>query len=227
MNLLAATQQAVESRVPEWLRLPSHWPGQVDLLNWCQTMSPGVATLLVLGGLLYLVFGWYAYKLLVTLNAALVGAYLGALIGHRGGSAAAGACVGAFLAAAIAFPLIKYSIAFMGGVYGAVLGASIWRTAALDPSLAWAGALSGLIAFGLLAFIVFRGSVIMYMSLQGSVMLIFGILGLIYKYQDIAPQITEKMTVKPFLLPLSILIPALLGLIYQQTQFPPPEPKKK
>jgi hypothetical protein len=79
----------------------------------------------------------------------------------------------------------------------------------------------------MIAFVVFRGSVIMYMSLQGSVMLIFGILGLVYKYQDIAPQVTEKMTLKPFLLPLSILIPALLGLIYQQTQYPSPEPAKK
>ena len=109
----------------------------------------------------------------------------------------------------------------------ACVTASIWRTAGLDPSLAWAGALSGLIAFGMLAFIVFRGSVIMYMSLQGSVMLLFGILGLVFKYQDIAPQIVHKIALKPFLLPLSILIPALLGLIYQQTQNPPAEAKKK
>ena len=210
-----------------WLQLPAHWPGQVDLLNWCHTMSPGLATLLVLGGLTYLAFGWYAYKWLVTLNAAMVGAYLGAIVGHRGGSAAAGACIGAFFAAALAFPLMKYAVACMGGVYGALLGASMWCTCGLDPALAWAGALSGLIAFGMFAFIVFRGSVIMYMSLQGSVMLIFGILGLVFKYQDIAPQVAEKMTLKPFLLPLAILIPALLGLIYQQTQFPAVEAKKK
>ena len=190
-------------------------------------MSPAIATLLVIGGLAYLLFGWYAYKALVTVNAAMIGAYIGAVIGNKGGSAAAGACVGAFFAAALTFPMMKYAVAFMGGVYGALLGASIWRTAGLDPSLAWAGALSGLIAFGMLAFIVFRGSVIMYMSLQGSVMLIFGILGLVYKYQDIAPNVTEKFTLKPFLLPLAILIPALLGLIFQQTQYPAAEAGKK
>jgi hypothetical protein len=215
------------SLVPAWLHLPTHWPGQIDLLNFCQTMSPALATLLVIGGLVYLVFGYHLYKPLVTFNAAMVGAYLGAIAGSRAGSAAAGACVGGFLTAAVAFPLLKYAVAFMGGVYGALLGASIWRAAGLDPALAWAGALSGLIFFGMIAFVVFRGSVIMYMSLQGSVMLIFGILGLVYKYQDIAPQVTEKMTLKPFLLPLSILIPALLGLIYQQTQYPSPEPAKK
>jgi hypothetical protein len=109
--------------------------------------------------------------------------------------------------------------AFMGGIFGALLGASMWRAVGLEPSLCWAGALTGLVGFGLLSFILFKASVMMYTSLQGSVMLIFGILGLVYKYQDIAPKLTESMTLKPFLLPVSIFIPALLGLIYQQTQF--------
>ena len=114
---------------------------------------------------------------------------------------------------------MKYAVAFMGGVFGALLGASLWRAVGLEPYLSWAGAMTGLVLFGLLSFILFRGSVMMYMSLQGSVMLIFGILGLIYKYQDIAPKVTENMTLKPFLLPVAIFIPAVLGLIYQQTQF--------
>lgn len=225
--LLASTTSHAGKEAASWLNFPTHWPAQGEFLQWCQNMSPGIATLLVLGGLAYLVFGWYAHKWLVTVNAALIGAYMGAILGNRAGSAAVGACVGAFVSAAIAFPLLKYAVAFMGGVYGAILGASMWQTANLHPNLVWAGALSGLIAFGLLAFIVFRGSVIMYMSLQGSVMLILGLLGLIFKYQDLAPHLAQKMTVKPFLLPLSILIPALLGLIYQQTQYPAAEAKKK
>jgi hypothetical protein len=152
---------------------------------------------------------------------------VGALIGQRAGNAAAGACVGAFLAAALSWPLMKYAVALMGGTFGALLGASIWHAFGLERHLAWSGALCGLILFGLITFIVFRGSVIMYTSLQGSVMLIFGILGLIYKYQDVAPKVTEHMTLKPFMLPIAILIPALLGLIFQQTRYPAPEIKKK
>jgi hypothetical protein len=209
------------------LRLPGHWPVQSDLLQWCQNMGPGSAAILVICGLIYLLFGWYIFRSLVVLNAALVGAYIGARIGEMGGSFFAGACVGAFVAAAMAWPLMKYAVAFMGGVFGALLGASLWRAVGLEPSLCWAGALSGLILFGLLSFIIFRGSVMMYMSLQGSVMLIFGILGLIYKYQDVAPQVTESMTLKPFLLPVAIFVPAVLGLIYQQTQFGELEAKKK
>ena len=182
-------------------------------------MSPGAATILVMGGMVYLLFGWYIFRGLVMLNAAILGAYIGGRLGEKGGSFVAGACVGAFVSAALTWPLMKYAVAFMGGVFGALLGASMWRAVGLEPSLCWAGALTGLVGFGLLSFILFKASVMMYTSLQGSVMLIFGILGLVYKYQDIAPKLTESMTLKPFLLPVSIFIPALLGLIYQQTQF--------
>jgi hypothetical protein len=59
----------------------------------------------------------------------------------------------------------------------------------------------------------------MYTSLQGSVMLVFGILGLLLKYQNVAPKLGENLSLRPFLLPISIFIPAILGLIYQQTQY--------
>jgi hypothetical protein len=209
------------------LRLPSHWPMQTDLLQWCHDMSPAAATVLIIGGIIFLLFGWQIFKALVTLNAALLGAYIGSRFGQVVGSSLAGALVGAFFIAALTWPVMKYAVAVMGGIFGALLGASAWRAAGLEPGLCWAGALIGLITFGLLSFIIFKGSVMMYTSLQGSVMLIFGILGLIYKYQDLAPRVTENMTVQPFLLPLAIFIPAFLGLIYQQTQFGQPEPAKK
>ena len=185
------------------------------------------AAILLIGGVIYLLFGLYMFRALVMLNAALVGALIGALIGqgvsNETGTMAVGAGVGAIIAAAITWPLMKYAVACMGGVFGTLLGASLWRAAGLQPELCWAGALTGLIGFGLLSFILFRGSVMMYTSLQGSVMLVFGILGLIYKYQSIAPAVTDKMTLKPFLLPLTIFVPALLGIIYQQSQFASPE----
>jgi hypothetical protein len=57
----------------------------------------------------------------------------------------------------------------------------------------------------------------MYMSLQGSVMLVFGLLGLIFKYPDLAPKVLAQATSRPFLLPICIFVPALVGLIYQQS----------
>ncbi|MGH7179810.1 MAG: hypothetical protein ACREJC_20710 [Tepidisphaeraceae bacterium] len=210
-----------------WLHLPDHWPSHTEMLEWCQTMTTGAATLLILGGLVFLLFGVYAFRPLMTLNAAVMGAVIGAIVGEKAGIAAIGAVVGGVLVGAMAWPLMKYSVAGMGGIYGALIGAGVWRGVGLEAHLAWAGALIGLILFGLLAFIVFRTSVMMYTSLQGGAMLIFGTLGLLYKHQSFAPYLTQNMGVKPFLLPLAISIPAILGIVYQQTQFPPKEAKGK
>jgi hypothetical protein len=204
-----------------WISFPKHFPGQSDLLTWCQNMSPGVATLMVIAGIVYLLWGLTLFKALVMLNAAIIGGYIGAFLGQKADGAGVGALLGAMIAAALTWGMMKYAVAVMGGVVGAILGASLWRTTNLEPSYAWAGGMTGMVGFGMLSFILFRGSVMMYTSLQGSVMLIFGVLGLIFKYQSIAPTLNENMTVKPFILPIAIFIPMLVGLVYQQSNGSP------
>jgi len=226
-HLIPTTQIADHgASVGAWPVIPSHWPAQTDLLSWCQTMGPATAAILIIAGVIYLACGVYIYRTLMMLNAAVVGIFLGGVIGAKAGNATAGALVGGFAAAAITWPLMKYSVAIMGGVFGVLLGASVWRAAGLEANYAWAGGLSGLIFFGMLSFSVFRGSVMMFFSLQGAVMLVFGALGMVYKYQGLAAQVTENLSVKPFILPICVMVPALIGLIYQQTQFPP-QPAKK
>jgi hypothetical protein len=213
--------------------MPAQWPAQMDLLTACQRMGPGEACILVIMGVIYLMFGYSIFRGLVTLNAMAAGAYLGALMGRNSNALAAGALIGSIVAAAITFPLMKYAVMIMGGIFGAALGASLWRQAGLQPELAWAGALSGMIFFAMLSMILFRGSVILYTSLQGSVMLVFGILSLLYKYQSMAPEVTDIFSKRAFILPTVVLIPALVGLLYQQSMYPAkvaaaaPAPPKK
>ena len=221
------TTQAIANSISTWPGVPSHWPAQGDLLSWCQNMGPAMAAVLVIAGIMYLAFGVFLYRSLVTLNAAAVGIYIGGLLGAKAGNALAGAMVGGCAAAAITYPGMKYAVAIMGGLFGTLLGASIWRSLGLEAGYAWAGGMMGLIFFGMLSFILFRGSLMMFLSLQGAVMLVFGLLGMIYKYQGLAPQVTANLSVKPFILPLSIFIPAVVGLIYQQTQYPAAPPAKK
>jgi hypothetical protein len=196
--------------------VPRGWPHQHDLLTWCQQMTPAVSAMLIIIGLIYLLFGFQIFRALVLVNAAVVGAYVGAYWGKEGDAETIGAVICAVIAAAIAWPTMKYAVALMGGIFGALLGASIWHALGLDPNVDWAGALVGLIGFGMLSFVLFRGSVMMYTSLQGAFMLIFGVLGLIYQYQDAAKQVSEHLKLQPFLLPAAIFIPALMGLIFQQ-----------
>jgi hypothetical protein len=212
-QILATADNASPSPLADFAKA---WPQQENLLSWCQQMTPGVATLLILMGIVYLLFGFQIFKPLVLLNAAIVGAFIGANLGGQGDAAIIGAVIGGVGGAALAWPTMKYAVALMGGIFGVVLGAGLWHALSLDPRLVWAGALVGLLGFGLLSFILFRGSVMMYTSLQGSFMLVFGILSLMYRYQDIAPMLTLHLKVQPFLLPAAIFVPAVIGLIFQQ-----------
>jgi hypothetical protein len=213
------------------MHLPGHWPAQADLLTWCHSTSPGIAVLLIIGGIVYLLFGYYIFKVLVTLNAAILGAYFGVVVGEHSGTAVPAAIVGALLAASATWPAMKYAVAIMGGLFGAMLGATIWHLCNVDPIFAWSGAMTGAVFFGLLSFLLFRQCIMTYTSLQGSVMLVFGILALIFKYDEVGLSLTQNLELKPFLLPMAVFIPALLGFIYQRTMYPtaapPAVPAKK
>ena len=212
-----ATTQAARGHHPSgWANFPPHWPAQADLLLWCQDMGAAMAMLLVMLGLVYLLFGFYLFKPLVLLNAAFVGSLIGIYVSQKTGGPLPSGILGGFMAAALTYPLMKWAVAIMGGLFGFILGLTLWRTFGLEPGFAWTGGMMGLIGCGLLCFIVFKASVMTYTSLQGSTMLVFGILGLIYKYQGLGPRLTQSLQLKPFLLPMLVFCAAVMGLIYQQ-----------
>lgn len=208
-------QGSTQANVPQWLT-PSHWPGQGDLLTWCQNMGPATAMVLILAGALYLAWGKSMYRWLVTLNAAFVGAYFGSLIGAGGQSSLAGALLGGVVAGAVAWPFTKYSVAITGGLFGIAVGATVWRLCDLDPRFAWSGGLCGMVFFGMLSFLLFDMSVIVFMCGQGAAMLVFGLLGMAYKYPDIARQIGQTLAARPMLLPIVIASAAGLGWWWQR-----------
>jgi hypothetical protein len=199
-----------------WMNFPPHWPAQADLLTWSYEMSAAVALLLVLLGVVYLLFGFYLFKPLVLLNAAFVGSIIGIYVSQKTGGPLPSGILGGVLAAALNYPFLKWAVRIMGGLFGFILGLTLWRTFGLEPGFAWTGGMMGLIGCGLLCFIVFKASVMTYTSLQGSTMLVFGILALIYKYQGLGPRLTQSLELKPFLLPMLVFFATVMGLIYQQ-----------
>jgi hypothetical protein len=52
------TQAAATQPAAEMVTLPDHWPAQIDILKGCETMSTGAATLLVIAGIVYLLYGF-------------------------------------------------------------------------------------------------------------------------------------------------------------------------
>lgn len=212
-NLARATAKA---RAAGDVKIPDHLPAQGDLLHWCQGMGPAVSAAMILLGVVYLLFGFNLFKYLVVLNAACIGLAVGLVAGEKAGAKLPLAVVGAVLAGAVTWPMMKYAVAIMGGAFGAVVGVTVWRVIDLDPTYAWSGAMIGLVGCGLLCFILFRGCVMMYTSFQGAAMLMFGLLGLLLKYQDLAPRIASYLGQRPFLLPMCVFVPTVIGMMYQQ-----------
>lgn len=192
-----------------------HWPREADFITWCQAIGPGFAAALLITGIIFLLWGYPVFRYLIMLNFGVVGAYLGAALGNSGDTALAGALVGGFLAAALAWPMMRWAVAITGASIGCILGAAIWRASGQDPAFDWAGGLTGFVCFGMLSFIVFRGGIILYTSLQGAALLASGLLALLEKYPSIGPELAEHLRSQRFLLPTAVVIPAVIGLIFQ------------
>jgi hypothetical protein len=215
MNSLLLTQT-----IHEAIASPEKLPSSADLLTWIQSMDPGTAALYIIFGGILLLFGYTMHRTLITITAALLGAYLGYGLGHRVGMPLIGMAVLAVACGAAAWMWTALVAALVAAVCGALLGSAIWQLADLNPQYAWSGALSGAIALGLLCFILFRLSVILFTSLQGAVMLVIGGMGMAWYYPTARDFINERMAAWPLIIPATILALTLIGFAYQHMKSP-------
>jgi len=203
-------------------------PSQADFLAYLTSPSMGMlqAILLLACGLVYLLYGWKVFKVLVVVNATLLGTIVGVQVGAMikgGGGNMSLYCgiAGAVIFGALSWPLMKYAVSIMGGLAGSFLGYAIWnygaRMAGVEEpgKYAWAGALIGLVALGLLAFIIFRVTVVTFTAFQGAMLTVAGILAIALKYDMPNANIRTAFTNNPHLLPLLILVPAVIGFAFQ------------
>ena len=122
-GLLANIQAAVDvTGNLEQLQVPS----QEQFVNSLSSLEPLWAFLLLASGLIYLLQGWKIFKVLVALNAAMLGAAVGAKLAAMAGGgqnmplfAAIG---GGLVLAVLAWPLMKYSISVMSSSGHSILG---------------------------------------------------------------------------------------------------------
>ena len=204
----------------QWLSHPTSWPTMVELRTWCQNMDAGTAALLILAGMVVLFAGYKMHRLLVALTFAVAGGYLGAGLMAHTGMFWIGMAAGAIIVGVVGWFFTAWSAAALGAVCGALLGAAVWKMANLDPAYAWSGALTGAVALGLLSFIIFRISVILFTAMQGSVMLVLGMLGMAYRYDALRPRLNDSLSATPMILPGMVLVLMLMGLGYQYLKSP-------
>ena len=199
-------------------------PQQVEILTNLQTaqiLFP--IALIIIGGLL-MFFGYKAYKWIVLLNFVAVGWWLGTLpvqneLAKKGTDdlALVASISGAVLMGIVAWPLLKYSVAVCGGMVGFALGMVVWAYCDQPVNMAWAGGLVGLAVLGMLSFVLFKTTVILFTSIEGASLFVFGGCALLLRYAPWQKQVATSVD-KPILIPLVITTVAAISMFWQHQQ---------
>lgn len=198
-----------------------------NLVNTLQQTSWVLAAIFVAVGLTCLLQGFKFYRWVVMLTALGLGIGVGYKLGqHVEAQAIVAGCLGVLLAV-VAWPFMKFAVAICGGLAGAFLGANAWSALAahlngssgsvsLPPDAYWAGALMGLIVLGLLSFILFELSVVVFTSISGSVLAVMGIIALLLQVPAWQGAVGDGIRANPLIVPMLVAVPAVIGLVLQQ-----------
>jgi hypothetical protein len=190
---------------------------QITSLTWLQAVV-GISF-----GMVYLLYGWRIFRILVVICFAFAGMYLGILAGQRlnnsNGELWCGV-IGVCAMAVLSMSLIKWGVSILGAAAGGILTGGLWYAFGLPQEYMWAGAVIGVVAGGLMSFILLKISVMLFTSLGGSAILAVNLLALLHQYQTkvmIPPtdNIHELMFSKTWFLPLIIIVPTIIGMIVQ------------
>jgi hypothetical protein len=168
-------------------------------------------------GVVCLFYGWRIFKILVTICFALVGLLIGIWANQQliQGNVVwlAMICIAFF--SFLSIPLMHWGVSLLGSVSGGILTAGATMAFGLnDPRLLLAGGLVGLVAGGMISFIVFKAAVILFTSLGGSALVAVGLLAVLYHHVD-AKQLETFVFGYRWFVPALILVPMIIGSVLQ------------
>lgn len=208
----AAASSAQPASETQFVPLDSIWE-QVTALSWFQ------AVIAISFGVVYLLYGWRIFKVLVVICFGLLGLFAGIKIGDQFDAQIQGGLIGLALLAALAVPLMRWAVSALGAVAGGVLAAGIWYAFELPEKYIWAGAITGIVAGGMISFIVFKIAVMLFTSLGGGVLIVAGMLNLMHNYESMQEPPTQNVKDMFFnhnwFVPLLLLAPTVIGIIVQ------------
>jgi hypothetical protein len=172
-------------------------------------------------GIVCLLYGWRLFKVLVIISFALLGMVLGTIAGQRIGgedSQVWGGVIGLIIMAAVSVKLTKWAVCLLGAIAGGILTAGVWYAAKLPDEYIWAGGLVGVVGGGMISFVIFKISVMLFTSLAGSGLLVTGALALLHLYPPTADKVWELVFTKHWFLPVILFVPTIIG-VYIQNRF--------
>jgi len=208
---VAASTATVSSSSAEIVPIDWIW-GQITALNVLEALT------FIAFGVVCLLYGWRVFKVLVVISFALLGLLAGILLSDivlgADNNPILGVLMGAVLAIA-SVPMMRWSVCVLGAVAGGIMTASLWYAFELPEEMIWAGGLVGIVAGGMISFIVFRIAVMLFSCLWGSALIIMGIIAILYMYPATTGQMQDLVLGEKWFLPVAILIPAAIGVFFQ------------
>ncbi len=171
-------------------------------------------------GVVWLFYGWRVFKILVTICFGLLGLFLGLWANESfvGGNGFWLGLICVVFFAVLSIPLMRWGVCLLGATSGGILTAGVWLALGLPEQYIWAGGLVGLIAGGMISFIVFKIAVILFTSLGGSILLTLGVLAIVCREVMPGNELRNFVDKNQWFLPALLLAPMALG-IYLQHKF--------
>jgi hypothetical protein len=190
----------------------------IDLF-WNQITALGLmeALMFISFGTVCLFYGWRVFKILVTICFALLGLLVGVWANKAliGGNVIWLAIIFIATFAFLSIPLMRWGVSILGAVAGGVLTSGAWLAIGLPEQYIWAGGLVGLIAGGMISFIIFKAAVILFTSLGGSGLVVVGVLAIMYQYLGAAEKLESLVFNHKWFLPGVLVIPLVVGIVLQ------------
>ena len=211
MSILAQAETTVIEDV-QVVPLDAIW-NQITLLTWLQ------AVIAVSFGIVYLLYGWRIFRILVVICFGLFGMWLGIKLGAKTGSEVWGGVLGMAIFAGASMPLMKWCVSILGAVAGGLLTGGLWYAFGLPQVYLWAGAAVGVVAGGMMSFIVLKSAVMLFTSLGGSLITVVGMLRLLdlYEATKVPPMHWIENCVYDYnwFLPVVLIVPTIIGMFAQ------------
>ncbi len=206
------TAQSAETTAVEEGFLPINfiWE-QITALNLVEALT------FICFGVVCLLYGWRVFKILVILSFGLAGLLIGIIVNEKlvGGNGIWLGIIGMAIMAVLSVPLMRWGVSALGAVAGGILAAGIWYAFELPEQYIWAGALIGVIAGGMISFIIFKIAVMLFTSFSGGVLVVIAVLALLYRYTGAAERVEELVFNHNWFLPAALLAPTAVGIILQ------------
>lgn len=189
-----------------------------ELLDGLERIPMVMAGVFVVVGALCVINGYKWHKWVIIVLAFMFGIALGSALGVQMGKQHIVAIAFGALCAIVATPMMKFAVALFGGMTGAFIGANTWTAVnAAQAETNWAGAIMGFILLAMASFLFFKLVVILFTSIGGAAMVVFGLITLMLQVESWAPAVRASLS-NELMIPLLVGIAAIGGIVLQQSQ---------